>query len=513
MYRILIFFICFSTRLIAQEVPVKDTIVPSKGNPNEQLKEIKKEKKQLVTDSANGQPTKNPLIDTTIKNKYGDLLDDDTAYNKKYKFWRPATQILGTNIFLIGFDRYILKEDFARIGFQSWSNNIKQGWEWDKDRFGVNFIGHPYSGSLYFNAARSNGFSYLQSIPFAVGGSLLWEYFGETTRPSYNDIVNTPISGAFLGEVLYRLSSNVLDDRTSGSERLFREIFAGIISPMRGLNRLMQGKSFRTTNKEVYQKEPLNITLVAGMHKINEDAKVVFGKGPTNTMINLQFDYGNPFEDRHRKPFDLFRLRAEFSLGVGRKILDNITGYGILIGKNLQFGKLSMLIGGFQYYDYWDNKTFELGAIGFGGGALFKLPISKTSILYTNVHLAVVPVAGNSTRFGPDTSQFRDYDYGGGLESKIEASLTLGKYFTASMVYHNYMIRTYVGPPGKNFISIFEPKITLLVFKNLSIGYEHYVYSDNRYLDNFAAIRSTRTEQKIFLSLFLEHSQRKGRYH
>lgn len=508
----LIISVCISVLLAAQAVPVKDTIVPAKGNPELQLKEIKKEKKELLTDSANGEPTKNPLIDTTLTNKYGDLLNDDTAYNKKYKIWKPALQVLGTNLFLIGFDRYVLKEDFARIGFQSWSNNLKMGWEWDTDRFGVNFIGHPYSGSLYYNSARSNGYSFLQSVPFAVGGSLLWEYFAETTRPSYNDIMNTPITGIFLGEILYRLSSNILDDRTRGRERVFREIAAGLINPMRGLNRLLQGKSSRITNKEVYQKEPLNITLVAGMHKINEDTKAIFGRGPTNAMIDMQFDYGNPFEDRHRKPFDIFRFRAEFSLGVGRKILNNITGYGFLFGKNLQRGKLSMLIGGFQYYDYWDNTTFELGAIGLGAGAFFKLPLGKSAILYTNLHAALIPFAGNSTRFGPDTSQFRDYDYGGGLESKIETTLNLGKYFSASMVYHNYMIRTYVGLPGKNFIGIFEPKITLLVLKNLSIGFEHYIYANNRYLDNFSPIRTIRTEQKIFLSLFLEHSQRKGRY-
>ncbi|MBU4308132.1 MAG: DUF3943 domain-containing protein, partial [Acidobacteria bacterium] len=46
-------------------------------------------------------------------------------------------------------------------------------------------------------------------------GSLLWEYFGETTRPAYNDIINTTFSGALFGEILYRLSSNILDDRTT----------------------------------------------------------------------------------------------------------------------------------------------------------------------------------------------------------------------------------------------------------------------------------------------------------
>ncbi|MCW3117806.1 MAG: hypothetical protein JWM28_1888, partial [Chitinophagaceae bacterium] len=171
-----------------------------------------------------------------------------------------------------------------------------------------------------------------------------------------------------------------------------------------------------------------------------------------------------------------------------------------------------MLIGGFQYYDYWDNKSFELGAIAFGAGAFFKLPISKTSIFYNNIHLCVIPLDGNSTRFGPDTTQFRDYNYGGGLESKLESTLTLGKNITASLLYHYYLIHTYDGAAGNNFIGILEPKITVRVLKSLSIGYEYYGYADNRQLVGFDPIHSTRTESKIFLSVFLEDPQRKGRY-
>jgi hypothetical protein len=143
--------------------------------------------------------------------------------------------VAGANALIWSYDRYGLNADFARVGTDTWKYNIKKGWEWDIDRFGVNFIGHPYSGTLSFNAGRSNGYNYFQSFGFAVGGSLMWEYFCENTRPSYNDIINTPVNGAFIGEILYRISSNVLDDRTGGIERVSRELLAGLINPMRGL--------------------------------------------------------------------------------------------------------------------------------------------------------------------------------------------------------------------------------------------------------------------------------------
>ncbi len=152
---------------------------------------------------------------------------------------------MGTVALTWSIDHYLLKADYSNIGFNTWKYNFEKGWEWDNDRFGVNFVGHPYSGSLTFNAGRSNGYNYFESFGFSLAGSLLWEYMGENTRPSYNDIINTPVNGAFLGEVLYRLSSNILDDRTKGGERVFREIAAGLVDPIRGLNRLTAWRCFQ----------------------------------------------------------------------------------------------------------------------------------------------------------------------------------------------------------------------------------------------------------------------------
>lgn len=505
------FLFLFSPFLYAQQPAKSNTTKQDKDNANKKVEQIKEKKTKLHSDSTGHEPEKSALIDTTFQNKYGDLLYDDPEYNKKYPLWKPAAEVLGAIAFTWSVDRLILNADYARVGIKTWKYNLKEGWEWDKDRFGNNFIGHPYSGTLSFNAARSSGYNYIQSSSFAIAGSLMWEYFGENTLPSYNDIINTPVNGAFLGEILYRLSSNILDDRTRGSKRVFRELAAGLIDPMRGINRLLDGKSFRVTDKEVYEKEPLNISLYAGMHRIYYKLLDI-GKIINPVMFNAQFDYGNPFEIRFRKPYDFFKLRVDLNFGLGRKILDNVTGYGILFGKNMHVGNTELLIGGFQYSDYLDNKTFELGAVGFGCGMFSKVPIGKKSILYSNVHIGVIPFAGNSTKFGPDISEYRDYDFGDGLEGKLESTFNLGNYATASLIYYYYVIRTYVGAPGDNYIGIFKPRITVRIYKDMNIGYEHYIYYNDRYLRDFPAIHSVRTEQKIFLLIYLENAQRKGHY-
>src|SRR4029079_16336256 len=159
-----------------------------------------------------------------------------------------------------------------------------------------------------------------------------------------------------------------------------------------------------------------------------------------------------------------------------------------------------------------DNNTFELGAIGLGGGIFSMVPLSKHSNVYTNLHVAVIPFAGNSTHFGPDTTQFRDYNFGDGLEGKFESTINISKYATASLIYYYFIIHTYQGLPGNNFIGILKPRVTIRLYKGLSIGAEHYVYYNDRYLKDYPAIHSVRTEEKLFLLLYLEDKQRRGHY-
>jgi hypothetical protein len=453
-------------------------------------------------------------VDTVIgpgHNIYGDLLKDDPAYNPRYPWWMPASRIAFTNVVNWAICRYVYKFEWARVNTHTWKNNIKHGWEWDTDRFGVNFIGHPHTGNYYFNIARANGYNFWQSMPFTIGGSLMWEYFGENTKPSRNDIINTPLSGAFLGEIMYRLSSNILDDRARGANRVWREIFAGLLNPPRAFNRLTQGKMFRHTNQEVYQKEPLNVTLSAGVHKVNTNNK--FGTGATNAIINLQLDYGDPFEVRHRKPFDVFRFRMESRYGDDQKLIDNVLGYAVLFSKNIVKGKNGLLAGIFQHFDYWNNNVFELGTLGFGPGILSRIDFTDRINLYSGIHLAVVPLGASNVRVGPDTSEFRDYNFGGGMEMRIEETLNLTRWVGLGFTGYYYWLHNYEGSNGKSQVGILKPKVTFRLFRNANIGMEHHIYYNNRSADKNSQLRFTRTEQKFFLEFYFEDPRRRGKYH
>ena len=490
---VVIFFLLHSPDLFAQLNP--DSVKISNGVSSS-------------TDSINPLPD---TIDTRPRNAYRDLLNDDPCYNRRYSMGLVLARVTSSNVFGWAYSRYVMKEEWAEISIKTIKNNFRNGWEWDIDRFGTNFLVHPRAGSDYFNVARSNGYGFWGSYPFALIGSAQWEWFAENTSPSKNDLINTTISGAFLGEVLYRISSNILDDRKRGRNRVWREVFAGVVNPTRALNRLTQGKMGRVTPYDVYQQEPLNVTLSAGAHRVNANNK--FGTGGTNAIVNLQLDYGDPFEVRRRKPFDVFRLRLEGRYGDDKRIIDNVLGYGLLFGKNIVKGDNGMLAGVFQHFDYWNNNVFELGSLGFGPGIISKIKIGRTSNLYSGLHVAGVPLAGNTTRTGFDSSEVRDYPFGGGWEGRIEERLNIGKWLSLGFNGYYYWIWNYEGSKGKSRIGILKPLITIRIINNLSLGFEHHIYYDNRFIDKQHELHLKTTEQKIFLQLFFQDQRRYGRYH
>jgi hypothetical protein len=488
--------------LISMYARAQDADIPAEFAPADTSTETERLPDRNLTDRSGFSLQSNLDIDDSVRhNMYGDLLDDDPAYNERSPVWMVALRVTLSNISTWAIDRYVFNYDFARVGPDTWKYNYETGWEWDRDRFGMNYFFHPFSGGMYFNAARANGYNFYESIPFAVLGSLEWEYLGENTLPSYNDLINTPVNGVFLGEILYRLGSNILDDNSTGWNRFLREAAVAVITPTRFFSRLFSGKLTRLVTQEVYQKEPLNVTLSGGFHRVNEGRS--YEDGTNSVNANLHLDYGNPFEKRARKPYDYFKLRTDLDFGTGRKVINNITGYGILWGRNVPVENADLLLGVFQHMNFFDNNTFELGTIGFGPGIVSKVPITKKSSLYTNVHLGLVPFGGLSGRYGPDTTQMRDYNYNGGAEVKVVSSYDIGV-FGLTFVGYYWAFRTLVGTPGTAYIGLLKPRITFRIFDNVSLGFEHLIYYSDRYPEDLPALHSVRTEQKIFVSIFLE---------
>jgi hypothetical protein len=500
---LLVFFFLFSTSLKAQHIGIngKMSLTQRSGTIHHtyypELKFGSDSNSNYKLSEREKYSYKDNAIDTSKYNMYGDLLNDDPKYNKKYPLLLSIAEVPLINMVVWTFGRYVSKFPYDVIGFNSIAHNFQHGWQWDNGTFQMKFFNHPFHGNLNFNAGRSNGYNYFQSALFAFGGSAMWEQIMENGPPNQNDLYTTAVSGSFIGETLYRISSLFLDDRITGSPRVIRELIAAIIDPVRAFNRLLQGKMGRVTSNDVYQKEPLDITLYAGLSNVNNGT--IFWKGINNAMIDISLAYGNPYEKRSRKPFDYFSGRADISIGRGSKWLDNLIGFGILSGNNFEFKNQTMLIGIFQHYDYWDSKNFEIGASAFSAGITHKINFTKKTNVETQINIGIIPLAGINS---PNVQvEERNYDFSGGINGKFESTLNVGGFASLTASYYFYGLHTYVGAAGNNIVGIFKPRIAINIFQKLDVGFEYLLYTLNSYLRDFPNKHLNNTEERVYISI------------
>ncbi len=379
----------------------------------------------------------------------------DLAYYGKPRFWQAAGTVFGSNIALWAYDRFIQHGDFSYISLHSIKENFKHGFIWDNDRLGTNMFLHPYNGSLYYNAARSNGFNYWQSSLFALGGSAMWELFMEREYPSTNDIIATPIGGTAIGEVCYRMSDIILNDRTTGWERFGREAAAFVVSPMRGLTRIINGDAWRrrTTTGRQFGIPNIALEFSAGARELfirrdGDNSSVGF-----STQFN--FEYGDRFEVSSTKPYDYFSVRADLNVVEAQPLLGQLEIKGRLLGKELiDTKKQHLSVGLYQHFDYYDSDTlhgteakcpYKLGVpASLGAGLLYRDVERNRWVFDGYLHAnAVILGAILSDYYNVDE---RNYNLASGFSIKAGANFVFNRdKFSASASHEYYRLFTWKG--------------------------------------------------------------------
>jgi len=160
-------------------------------------------------------------------------------------FTVPAIEVVGYEFLINRFDHYAIDHQTYENPISDFRDNVHHKWVVDNDKFSTNQFLHPYQGAMYQGFARSAGLGFWESAAYTLGGSLLWEEAGETTRPSVNDQVATGVGGLFLGEPLFRMASLLLESGDGGPPATWREWVAAAISPSTAFNRLAFGERFR----------------------------------------------------------------------------------------------------------------------------------------------------------------------------------------------------------------------------------------------------------------------------
>jgi uncharacterized protein DUF3943 len=334
---------------------------------------------------------------------------------KKY-FAAAAGELVLLEVLPWAFDRYVTKEDFAYISFHTIKENFKTGFQYDSDHFDVNQSSHPYHGGLFFDAARSNGYTFWESSLFSMAGSLIWECCMENTAPSINDLVNTTLGGMTRGEVAHRLSVLVLDNTATGADRLWREVIAGVVNPVGALNRLLRGEMTKQgENPEDRFPRGFSFSADLGYRRIEGEAA-----HPDQAMLQITALYGDPFKGDIRNPFDSFYLGVDFN-SPGGTLVSRIEERGILKGWELTDPESAARhIAGFsQEYEYFNNESQVFGAQIFSGGLLSRYVISPELFALTDATALVFPLAAIRTTAFETPQTGRNYDFapGGGLRA------------------------------------------------------------------------------------------------
>ncbi len=123
----------------------------------------------------------------------------------------------------------ISKWDRSRIGqgqlLEQWWDHVRAGPVWDKDVWYINYIGHPYFGSVYYQSSRKSGYNQWNSFVYSfLMSTFYWEYGIEAFAeiPSMQDLVVTPVGGWIVGEWAYHKEKAIIANgrRAMGSKFL-----------------------------------------------------------------------------------------------------------------------------------------------------------------------------------------------------------------------------------------------------------------------------------------------------
>lgn len=380
-----------------------------------------------------------------------------TVYQKGKNKLLAGSLIFGMNMAVWAADRYILKGEYAYISPQTMKNNFKHGFVWDNDRMETNMFLHPYHGSLYYNAARSNGYDYWRSGVFSLGGSLMWEMFMENEYPSVNDLVVTPIGGMILGEMFYRTTDLILNDRTTGKERAGREIAAFILSPARGLMRIMTGDAWRWRpfSGKQFGIPPVFVEVSVGIRGLELRDDILDSGIGISTEINVE--YGDRFEAENNLPFDYFSVKACLNGQASQPVLGQFSVISRIAGTEIQNNdKRYLSLGLYHHFDYYNSDTIsDISAktpyrfsapASFGLGAVYQYRKLKRWDVDAYGHL-------NAIILGCSLSDYykvedRNYNLASGFSTKMGFNFVYKKgLFAASTSYEVYRMYTWKGYP------------------------------------------------------------------
>ncbi|HMA28515.1 MAG TPA: DUF3943 domain-containing protein, partial [Thermoanaerobaculia bacterium] len=368
-------------------------------------------------------------------------------------------------------NRYLNHEDYALISWTSIRDNLRTGFRFDADKFTTNQLGHTVSGALFFNAPRTNGYSFWESLPFVLAGSTVWEIVFETQEPSLNDLANTTLGGMVAGETTYRLSQMLLDDRARGGERVLREAAAALLNPTQLVTRLTTGDLWAARAARGDHLAPSSFvagTDVGWRHLVSSRRA-----NPDQALLTLNLRYGDPFLRAVSGPFDSFEASLDAS-APNSALLTHVEIRGLLGGWDLDPGSPGgrHVLGFFMDFDYTNDDTRVLSSQTVRFGLLAMCPLGKGVQLRAEALGALAPLVALQNDH-PDVSKplvGRAYDYGPGAGVFTAVRLQRDELDLLTLGYSVLWTHTSNGIARNASIQSFEAEARVPVSRGFSAG-------------------------------------------
>ena len=396
-------------------------------------------------------------------------------------------------------------DNWAKVSPETWWRNISMGWEYDGDNFLTNNFSHPYHGALFFNAGRTNGYDFWESTAWSLTGSALWEYFGETFRPAFNDWIYTGVGGANLGEMLYRLSTLVTDNRATGSDRLWSEVFGTLINPVRGFTRLVSGEMGRNFDNPAWRTpEDFLITFDAGTRVVDKNGDKEFRDKELEGLFSFNLSYGSPF--KAREPFSAFSLGM--AIASGEPHFTRLASSGYLFGWQLERNKHRLNVNlDFSYNNL--IKDFEQGVDSTYRGFLYgeaaidphllsRFPIGEKTSIVTRVGISLAMMSATPNDYYVDV-EGRIYDFGPGVGTNLAFAIRGEKWDYVTLRYRGGWLWTQTEPSdSKHHIHVLALQLQYPLTPFFVFGVDGGVYWRESYYEHFPNVYRDHPFVRVF---------------
>ncbi|HJL01781.1 MAG TPA: DUF3943 domain-containing protein [Polyangiaceae bacterium LLY-WYZ-15_(1-7)] len=178
---------------------------------------------RAAVSSADGAPSDSPIAREGARDPAPSELEAERAATERAASTRPAsTRPAATRdpdylraffeevLFLAGGTAwYWIEKDDNSVDwdYDAWAQRFeREAFRFDNNRFAINWVFHPFSGSAFHGFARANDLSVGAAFLYGFFTSFAWEWLLEfRERVSINDQIATPLPGLAIGEFFIKL--------------------------------------------------------------------------------------------------------------------------------------------------------------------------------------------------------------------------------------------------------------------------------------------------------------------